>query len=905
VLASPNMRRILHFSKHTPGDSQADCGGTLLLAASIALALAAAACGSAAPAPSQTPVIPALGPIPAGARAGTSRAAEGDVQRRAEDLLSQMSLEEKIAYVGGDRGFYIRPMPRLGLPEIKFSDGPTGCRNWGPSTAYPASIGLAATFDRALAERVGTAMGRDCRARGVHVLLGPAVNIQRSPLNGRNFEYMGEDPYLAGQTASSVIVGVQREGVLATVKHFAANNQEWDRNGISSKVDERTLREIYFPAFESAVRGAHVAAVMTAYNLLNGTYCSHNPWLLKQVLGQDWGFSGFVMSDWGAVHDTEAAAASGLDLEMPSGKYLNDKSLLPLLESKALAASEIDGKVRHILQTLISAGFLDRPQTREDIPLDDPASAATALAAARESLVLLKNEGGLLPLDPAHIKVLAVVGPNADPLVHGGSGSAFVTPLHHTSLLEAIKQLAPGVQVLHHPGVRQVNGSGPLGQAVFMAPVKQEIFAGQELAGVPLSTSTIDRIAFNAKGRSPAPGVPAEHYSIRWTGQVNAPKAGSYTLITHTDDGVRAFVDGKKVIDAWSDHAARTLRATLDLRAGPHALVIEYYQALLGSVAEVGFEPASREPRFEGAQELAALVKRADAVIVSVGYGQSTETNSYGRAFEPFWPPSWARDAGLVEAEDSDRPFELPRAQLETLRTVSAANPHSVVVANAGGGVAFQGWLAKTPALLWAWYPGQEGGTAVAEVLFGVQNPSGKLPVTFAKAYADHPAAAFYNISAGNETPYGEGIFVGYRGFDKQRIQPQFPFGHGLSYTEFAYRGLRVAPAGEGTVKVELTVENVGKRAGEEVVQIYVAPPAGDVPRPPRELKGYARVALAPGESRAVELTLGPRAFAHWANAWSITPGTYEIGAGASSRDIRLEQGIELAAANLPSSVVP
>jgi beta-glucosidase len=892
------MRRTLHLSKHRPRNSNPHPGG-LLLAATLGVAFASAACGGAPAPPSQAPTIPP----PAGSAATEN--AEASVLSRAEAILGQMSLDEKIAYVGGDRGFYIRPLPRLGLPEIKFSDGPTGCRNWGPSTAYPASIGLAAAFDRGLAERVGTAMGRDCRARGVHVLLGPAVNIQRSPLNGRNFEYLGEDPYLAGQTASSVILGVQREGVLATVKHFAANNQEWDRNGISSEVDERTLREIYFPAFESAVRVGHVGSVMTAYNLLNGTYCSHNAWLLKQVLDNDWGFSGFVMSDWGAVHDTAGAAASGLDLEMPAGKYLNQKALLPLLESKALAASEIDDKVRHILKSVIRAGFLDRAQKRDDIPLDDPASAAVALAAARQSLVLLKNEGGLLPLDRARIKVLAVVGPNADPLVHGGSGSAFVTPLHHTSLLEAIRQLAPGVQVVHHPGVRQVNGAGPLGQAVFLGPVKQEIFAGQELAGPALSSTTVDRIAFNAKGRSPAPGVPAEHYSIRWTGQVSAPAAGTYALITHTDDGVRAFLDGKKVIDEWSDHAPRTAQATLQLKAGPHAVVIEYYQALLGSVAEVGFEPATREPRFEGAKELAALVKGADAVIVSVGYGQSADTNSYGRAFEAFWPPSWARDAGLVEAEDSDRPFELPRAQLETLRTVSAANPRSIVVANAGGGVAFEPWLAKTPALLWAWYPGQEGGTAIAEVLFGEQNPSGKLPVTFARAYADHPAAAFYNISVDKKTPYGEGVFVGYRGFDAKHTEPQFPFGHGLSYTEFAYDGLRVAPGAGDALQVELTIKNVGKRPGEEVVQIYVAPPAGAVPRPPRELKGYARVALAPGESRAVQLSLGPRAFAHWANGWTVAAGTYEIEAGASSRDIRLKQGIELAEASLPSTLAP
>jgi beta-glucosidase len=262
---------------------------------------------------------------------GVREGVDPEVARRTEELLAQMTLEEKIDYLGGERGFYIRPIERLGIPEIRMSDGPAGCRNWGPSTAYPAAVAVTAAFDRGLSERVGHAMGRDCRARGVHILLAPGVNIQRSPLNGRNFEYMGEDPYLAGQAAGSFIRGLQGEGVLGTVKHFAANNQEWDRNHVSSEVDERTLREIYFPAFETAVRDAKVGSVMTAYNLLNGTYASHDAWLLKQVLKEEWGFTGFVMSDWAAVHDTLGAVTGGLDLEMPSGAFMNRTKLLPLL----------------------------------------------------------------------------------------------------------------------------------------------------------------------------------------------------------------------------------------------------------------------------------------------------------------------------------------------------------------------------------------------------------------------------------------------------------------------------------------------------------------------------------------------------------------------------------------------
>ncbi|MEO8183032.1 MAG: glycoside hydrolase family 3 C-terminal domain-containing protein, partial [Deltaproteobacteria bacterium] len=509
-----------------------------------------------------------------------------------------------------------------------------------------------------------------------------------------------------------------------------------------------------------------------------------------------------------------------------------------------------------------------------------------------------------LPLDRARIKTLAVVGPNARPLVHGGAGSAFVTPLHSSSLLDAIEKLAPGIRVVHHPGLREVTNAGLLGQNVFAGRVKREIFLGTELAGAPVSTSTVDRIAFSPSG-APAAGVPAQRYSIRWTGALRTPKAGKYTVMTNADDGVRVTVAGKRVIEDWTDHAPTPHEVTLELAAGLHDVVLEYYQNSGGALAEFGFGPVRDSVQFEGEAELSKIAKSADAVIVCAGYGQSADTNSFGRSFEPFWPPPWARTAGLVEAEDSDRPFEWPRAQIETIRAVSAANSRVVVVGNAGGGVAFDGWLEKTPSLLWAWYPGQEGGTAIAEVLFGEHNPSGKLPVTFARAYADHPSAPFYSISTDKKTPYSEGVFVGYRGFDARHVEPQFPFGHGLSYTEFAYKALRVAPAAEGSVSVELSIENQGPRAGSEIAQVYVAPPSGGVPRPPQELKGYARVELAPGESRVLQLSLGPRAFAHWAKGWSITAGSYEIRVGASSRDLRLSERIELAAASLPLSQAP
>ena len=886
------------------------CGARMkpsCLRLAFALALLVPACSPSRPtatiAPPPPPPISALGMADASGQ-DELPSASLPPDERAKALLARMTLEEKIDYLGGDRAFFIRGVARLGIPEIKMSDGPAGCRNWGPSTAYPAPLATAATFDPAVAERVGKSIGRDCRARGVHILLAPGMNIHRSPLGGRNFEYLGEDPLLAGKTAAAFIRGVQSEGVLATAKHFAANNQEWDRNHVSSEIDERTLREIYFPAFERAVREGGVSAVMTAYNLLNGTYCSQDSWLIRDVLKKEWGFGGIVMSDWSAVHDTLGAVTGGLDLEMPSGKFMNRGTLLPLLAQKKIDVAAIDEKVLRILRTITAAGFLDHPQKRDDIPADDPGSSAAALDAARRSIVLLKNAGALLPLDRTKIKRIAVIGPNADPAVAGGYGSAFVTPFHATSVLDAIKQATASGRVDYHPGVRQSSEYGAMGQACFAGPVQQAVFAGTELAGTPIATSTVDRINYHFDGglpQPPAPGLPAENFSIRWTGEVSVDKAGRYEVMTNTDDGVRVFVDQKQVIDDWTGHAAKTNTTTVDMKPGRHAVVVEYFQGGGGAVAQFGFGPetAAKAPTFEGGAEVSAVARQADVVVVSIGFGQSAETNSLRSRFDGRWPPSWARQRGLVEAEDSDRPFTLPAAQIETVRLAAAANPRTIVVVNAGGAVDLAGFVDRVPALLWAWYPGQEGGHAVADVLFGDVNPSGKLPVTFARRYEDYPSAPYYNLNQNGKTPYTEGIFVGYRGFEAKKVTPQFPFGHGMSYTTFKYSDLEATLAADGSATVSLKVTNTGKREGNEVVEVYVAPPKSSVPRPPKELKGYARAPLGAGETKAVSVTLEPRAFAYWDDAkkqWTVEAGSYEILAGASSADIRLRGKVDVAA---------
>lgn len=808
-------------------------------------------------------------------------------EARAEHLVAAMTLDEKLSYIGGERGFYIRAVPRLQIPEIKFADGPVGCRNWGPSTAYPASVGLAASFDKAIALQVGKAMGRDCRARGVHVLLAPGVNIQRSPLNGRNFEYLGEDPLLAGIVATEFVKGVQGEGVLATVKHFAANNQEWDRNHVSSEVDERTLREIYFPAFEMVIRDGRVGALMSAYNLLNGIYASHHPWLLQSVLREEWGFRGFVMSDWSAVHDPVGGALGGCDLEMPRADQMSPGNMRSLIDAGTVAPSVLDEKVRRILRTLIAAGFFDREQLRKDIPADDPSSRAVALDAARRSLVLLKNEDQLLPFDAKQLHKIAIVGPNAHPAVHGGSGSSYVTPLHAVSIKDGLAALAPDVKFTHHPGIQERTTYSAMGAPVFVGKVKEELFNGKVLAGKAVVIRETDRIDFDpADGTSPAEGLGHESYSIRWTGEVDLPKNGKYDLMTNADDGIRVLVDGKKLLDDWSDHAPRTTRKSVPLTKGRHQVVVEYFQGTLGAIAQFGLGPSEQGPNQFGAESLVRVVKEADAVVLCLGYGQTAATNSVSRHFNGFWPPGWAREANLVEAEDNDRQFTLPEVQLETLKLVMSKNPRTVVILNSGAGIASEGWLERVQGLVWAGYPGQEGGTAIAELLLGHQNPAGKLPFTWAHRYEDYPSAPYYKINERGKTPYTEGLLVGYRGFDAAGLAPAFPFGFGLSYTTFAYENPDLVRQDDGQVIVRFTVKNTGTKAGDAVAQVYVAPPASKG-RPPQKLEGFVRVNLLPGAERRVSVSLPPRAFAYWDQGWRIEPGPYRIHVGDSSRDRR------------------
>jgi beta-glucosidase len=803
-----------------------------------------------------------------------------EVEKRVDSILGKMTLEEKITIIGGINDFFTRPIPRLGIPALKMSDGPMGVHDYGLTTAYPAGIALAASWDTELAERFGTSMGKDARARGVHFILAPGMNIYRASMNGRNFEYFGEDPFLASRMAVSVIKGIQGQRVIATAKHFAGNNSEFARMILSSDIDERTLREIYLPSFEASVKEAKVGAVMDAYNLVNGVYMTKNNHLNIEILKQEWGFDGILMSDWGATHDGVAAANGGLDLEMPSPTFMNSETLLPALKEGKITLATLDDKVRRILRKAIEFGFFDQPQTDTDIPGYSQEGRQIALEAARGSMVLLKNSGNLLPLDESKVKTIAVIGPDAYPAVPGGGGSSETKPFNAVSYLEGISnRLGTKARVLYavdSPPLDEVfENSDFVTEPDGESGLKGEYFDNENLRGVPVLVRTDKHVHFDWGEGSFAPNQPVDHFSIRWTGYFVPQKSGDYKFFTSADDGVRLYIGDDTVIDDWQRHSQTVDSYARHLEAGQaYKIRLEYFEAT--GTALVGFGVTRAEASI--GRETKALAAKSDAVIICVGFDPKTES------------------------EGSDRTFQLPGGQDELIRQISAVNKNTIVVLTAGGNVEMTQWIDSVPAILHAWYPGQEGGTALAQILFGDYSPSGKLPASFERRWEDNPAFhSYYPEKDQKRVQYSEGVFVGYRHFDRSDTKPLFAFGYGLSYTIFAYANLSVTPQTGNlnhAVMVSFDVKNTGHREGAEVAQLYVGENHPSIPRPVKELKGFAKVNLKPGETKRVTLALDRRAFSFYdvkKSGWSANAGDFTILIGGSSDSIQLRREFTLA----------
>jgi len=816
-----------------------------------------------------------------------------NAQEKAAALVQQMTLEEKIDYIGGT-GFAIRAVPRLNLPAFEMSDGPIGVRaNSGfPSTVYAAGIGLAATWNPALAERVGAGIGKDARARGIHFMLGPGVNIYREPMNGRNFEYFGEDPFLSSTMAVSYITGMQGQGVSATVKHFLGNNSEFLRHDSDSVIDERTLHEIYLPTFEAAVKRAHVGAIMDSYNFTNGQHMTQNGYFNTDVVRKEWGFNGIMMSDWVATYDGVAAANGGLDLEMPNGAFMNQKNLLPAVKDGRVTVATIDEKVTHILETAARFGWLDRSQADLSLSKYSGPDQQVALDAARESLVLLKNDGKLLPLDKAGTKSVLVVGPDAYPAQIVGGGSARAAAFAPVTVLQGIGNFLGASSTVYYE--RGLPTAIELARATeFMtAPhdgkrgVTVEMFTNTKLEGAPKSTGVLNHINvtgtswesfagdFEAALALFASGRKIES-SRRWTAYYMAAESGPYEIVLQgggEGNGNRLYVDDKLLVDNWKIARALQSHVTLDLSAGPHKVVVEDFQtSAVGGRLRLGIAN-QRKLVSDAAKVLAAKV---DVVIIAAGFDPESES------------------------EGADRTFDLPFGQDELIRELSAANPKTIVAVTSGGNVDPGTWLDHIPAYVELWYPGEQGGTALAEILFGAVNPSGHLPATFERRREDNPSfASYYPEGDTNRVVYKDGVFVGYRGYEHNGVKPLFSFGYGLSYTTFKYANLSVVPSTgspEALYTVSFDITNTGDRAGADVAQVYVADDHSKIARPAKELKGFAKVMLQPGETRHVAINLDARAFAYFdpmAKQWHITPGTFGILVGRSSEEIILKGSV-------------
>lgn len=813
-----------------------------------------------------------------------------DEESRIESLLKEMTLDEKVMLTSGADLWHTHGVDRLGVPVVKVTDGPTGARGDGSSgatsAAFPVGTALGATWDRDILRRVGEAIAGEVVSKGAQVLLGPTMNIHRHPLAGRNFECYSEDPLLTAELAVEFVQGLQGRGVAATIKHFVANDSEFERDTISSEVGERALHEIYLAPFEACVKRAHAWAVMTSYNRINGTYAADHDELVHGLLKGKWGFDGLVISDWFGTKSTVEAANAGLDLEMPGRGHYFGKRLGAAVDSGEVSYEVIDDKTRRLLRLALRTGAFAESGAAER-SVDRPEDRALIREAAAAGMVLLVNREGALPLDAASVQSLAVIGTNAQDVTIMGGGSSQVSPHHVVQPLAAIRARLGDDAVVYEPGCRIDRVTPLLRQGITEAGVHIAFFNNPDLAG----DAVLTRDGRSIQHRWIAGGAPAEvgeQYSARATATYRAEDSGTHRF-TLTSAGLsRMWVDGALVVDNWEQwqpgssfygNGSTEASGTVDLAAGTeHAIVVEFQAPPHGVFS--GFHAGVATPERPDAFERAiTAAKDAAAAVVFVGLNAD-----------------W-------EKEGEDRvDMRLPGRQDELVSAVAAVNRRTIVVVNAGSPVAMP-WADEVAAVLYAWYPGQEAGDALADVLFGDAEPGGRLPTTFPVRVEDNPADLTYPGEAGRVV-YGEGVFVGYRGFRKRGVAPAFPFGFGLSYTTFEIGPpkldrLQFEP-GE-PVEVRVTVRNTGSRAGSTVVQVYVRDVESALLRPDRELRGFEKVRLGPGEEREVTITLPGEAFAAWdprGHDWVVEPGQFSILAGTSVEDIAGEATIMVGTAS-------
>ena len=812
---------------------------------------------------------------------------------RIMDLLERMTIEEKVSMMTHNAP----AIPRLGIDKFYIgNEALHGIVRPGKFTVFPQAIALSATWNPNLIHSVSSAISDEARGKWNKFELGkkqhdgssdllcfwsPTINMARDPRWGRTPETYGEDPVLTGNIAMGFVRGLQGDDpryikTVSTLKHFAANNEEHNRASCNAVISERDLREYYFPAYEMCVKKANVQSVMTAYNAVNGIPCVANPYLIQKVLKQDWGFDGFMVSDCSApqwmvtqhkyVNDYETAAVlmmkAGMDLECADNVYT--QPLLDAYHHYRVTDADIDSAAYHLLRGRMRLGVFDDPALNPYNKISPSVVGCKehqelALETARQSLVLLKNDKNILPLNPSKVKSVAVVGLNAARCEFGDySGTPVNEPV---TILDGIRNLVGNqVKVVHAPWVSSSSGYKPISKEFFPRGIKAEYFTNANLEGSPSTTRIEDEIYYDPASQPPDPARSFAPMSARWTGELCPTVSGEYTISLKTDDGCRMWIDGKKVIDAWVNRPAAEDKIPITLEAGKkYDIKIEYFDGGGDAFARLYWRaPAVDEKqRMEFFGDAIKAAKSCDYTIAVMGIDKS------------------------IEREGQDRyTMDLPADQKEFLREIYKANPRTILVLVAGSSLSINWEKENLPAILDAWYPGEQGGNAVAEALFGKMNPGGKLPLTFYSSMEDLPEFDDYAINTGKGRTYQ--YFTG---------KPLYEFGYGLSYTTFKYKNLKVNAAGD-KVNVKFDLTNSGKCDGDEVAQVYVHYPETGTYMPIKQLKAFERVAVAKGKTRAMELTIDKADLRYWddkTNGFVTPKGEYQLMVGSSSADIRLK----------------
>jgi beta-glucosidase len=798
------------------------------------------------------------------------------------DLVDSMTLAEKVSLLSGEDFWSLPAIGRLGLGKLRVTDGPNGARGGGSliggvkAAAFPVGIAIGASWNVDLAEEIGSALADEVKSKGAHVSLAPTVNIHRTVTNGRNFECYSEDPVLTGKLGVGYIRGMQAKGVSATIKHFAGNESEIQRTTMSSEIDERSLREIYLIPFEMAVKDAGTWGIMSSYNKINGTYAAENRWLLTEVLRGDWGYGGIVMSDWFGSRSTEPTVNAGLDLEMPGPTRDRGDKLIKAVEDGKVGQERVRDSVINVLRLMERTGAISDYRAHEEFADDRPEHRALIRRAGAEGAILLKNEGNILPLSKAGSGNIAVIGPNAKIAQIMGGGSAQLNAHYRVSPWQGLIQILGSEERLVFADGADNNKFAPLLTGAFTA----EYFDSRDLSGPVVHTDIIENVQLFMFGRLADGKVDPRAFSLRLTGTFVPHKDGEHVAGIFSTGPARLLVNGVLVANAWDDwkNGSTFFEEGCDEVTGRIALQGDH-------VHQVVIEFAAKDSAnlsFSALQAGIGLPLGDADIAAAVTAAKSAETAII-----------FAGRNGEWDTEGADLPdIKLPGRQDELIAKVAAANPNTIVVLQTGGPVEMP-WIDAVPAVLQAWYPGQEAGNAIADVLFGDAEPGGRLPQTFPVKWSDNPShSQDPEVYPGHngKVRYEEGLFIGYSHYDKTGIAPLFPFGHGLSYTSFSWSNLRLEADGENVI-VSLYVTNTGNRIGQEVVQIYVEDTAPLLPRPRRQLKAFTKLTLSPGDTQTARCLLKPRDFAFYdtkSASWVARSGEFTIHAAASTADNRL-----------------